>query len=58
VAAGERRKNNIMAWMAVAHNNDELCDKLVAFDVLQADDRITEAFRVTDRGHFVPEEDK
>ena len=44
-----------MAWLTVAYSNEELCDKLVAYDILQPD-IIQEAFRVTDRGDFVPDE--
>lgn len=46
-----------MAWLSVGSSNEDLCRKLVENDVLR-DGPILDAFRATDRGDFVAEEDK
>jgi hypothetical protein len=43
-----------MAWLTVAQSNEELVNKLINHQVL-TDDKLIQAFRLTDRGDFVQE---
>lgn len=44
-----------MAYLSVGETNDELIEKMLAHGVLDDGSKILEAFRVTDRGDFVPQ---
>jgi hypothetical protein len=46
-----------MAWLSVGSSNEDLCQKMVDNDVLR-EGPLLDAFRATDRGDFVPEEDR
>lgn len=43
-----------MAWLSVADNNEDLCEKLLENEVIKEMD-IFSAFQMTDRGDFVPQ---
>jgi len=43
-----------MAWLSVGTCNDDLCNKMVQHGVLKEGSALLEAFQKTDRGHFVP----
>jgi hypothetical protein len=44
-----------MAYLSVGTNHEELVDKMVMHGVLKEGTEILDAFRVTDRGDFVPQ---
>jgi hypothetical protein len=46
-----------MAWLSVGVSNVDLCEKLQEHDILE-EGPILQAFLATDRGDFVPEEDR
>ena len=43
-----------MAWLSVGTTNDELCNRMIELNVLRSEN-IIKAFRLTDRGDFVPQ---
>jgi protein-L-isoaspartate O-methyltransferase len=51
-----------MAWLSVGTSNDDLVEKMQMFGVLRNDDprhhRLIDAFLNTDRGDFVPQEQR
>jgi hypothetical protein len=46
-----------MAWLSVGISNEDLCAKMVENGVLR-EGALLDAFRFTDRGDFVEEEDR
>jgi hypothetical protein len=46
-----------MAWLSVGTSNEDLCEKLISNGVVK-EGKILDSFRSTDRGDFVPEEDR
>ena len=46
-----------MAWLSVGTSNEDLCQKMVENEVLH-EGTLLEAFRATDRGDFVADEDR
>lgn len=47
-----------MAWLSIGTSNDDLCSKLQSYSILQEGTDIMAAFRDTDRGDFVPMDDR
>ena len=46
-----------MAWLTVAQSNEELVNKLVSHNIL-SDEKLIQAFRLTDRGDFVHQDQR
>jgi len=47
-----------MAWLSVGTSNEDLCEKMIENEVLYEDTNILKAFQNTDRGDFVPSDDR
>lgn len=47
-----------MAWLSVGTSNEDLCEKMIENEVLYEDTNILKAFQNTDRGDFVPPDDR
>lgn len=47
-----------MAWLSVGTCNEDLCAKMVQHGVLKENSILLDAFLHTDRGHFVPAEER